>query len=293
MMSQKMTQLEALTWASNFLQADGREAYVANILLAYHLQVDTAQLHETMQAMMPEDVLECFQADVKHHVVTGKPVQHITGEAYFYGRKFHVNEEVLIPRYDTEFVLQAVIDYVKEQASDEPIMIADIGTGSGIIAITLALELPNVIVLATDISQQALELASKNATAHGATIRFMQGDFVQPVIAANLLPHIIISNPPYIPKAEASMLTDTVKAYDPAIALYGGETGLEAYEAITKQAEQLATNLQFIAYEIGYNQGKAVSAIVKECFPQAETRIGYDFQQLERVVTGKLCKNEE
>src|SRR5699024_10250682 len=148
-MKQSVTVFEALSWASSFLKEYGREAFVANVLLAYHLQIDSSELHEQMNHVLPGALVEQFKKDIEKHVTTGMPIQHITEEAFFYGRSFHVNEDVLIPRYDTEFVLQAVIDYVHAQNEQKPFTIVDIGTGSGIIAITLALELPEAIVYAT------------------------------------------------------------------------------------------------------------------------------------------------
>lgn len=290
-MVNKMKLTEALTWASDFLNESKREAYVANVLLAYHLGVDTIKLHEMMREEVPTDVLTRFQRDVTKHAQTGEPVQHITKEAYFYGRKFYVSDHVLIPRYDTEFVVQAVIDEVKKHHQNEPLTIVDIGVGSGIIAITLALELINASIYATDISDEALKVAKQNAATYNVPITFMQGSYLEPVLKKGLSPNIIVSNPPYIPLGEEALLTDTVKDYDPTLALYGGITGLEAYEAITMQTTKLQNKPSFLAYEIGYNQGHAVTEIVKRYFPSAITILIPDFQGNDRVVVASLSND--
>lgn len=288
-MNEDVKQLEALTWASSFLEKHQREAYVANVLLAYHLQIDPKDLHETMQDHLTASVYNAFKSDIIKHVQTGIPVQHITKEAYFYGRSFFVNEHVLIPRYDTEFVLQAVIDHVKEFPLDE-VIIADIGTGSGIIAITLALELPQATIYATDISEEALIIAAENARKHDANINFLQGSFIEPLIEKKIHPTIVVSNPPYIPFGHEAILADTVKDYDPPTALYSGETGLEAYEKMTDQVTSLSKQPEVLAYEIGFDQGDAVKEIIENKFPSSTPVILNDFQGNERVVFAHLKK---
>src|SRR5699024_7773761 len=138
-------------------------------------------------------------------------------------------------------------------------IIVDIGTGSGIIAITLKLALPDAKVYATDISEAALTVARQNAKKHGALIDFYQGDFLQPIIDNGIAPTIIISNPPYIGASEYDQLSDTVRQYDPHLALFAEENGLKSYRDIIEQSTKIdQVNLHAFLFEIGYAQKEAV-----------------------------------
>src|SRR5699024_4337912 len=134
-----------------------------------------------MREEIPEAVLQKFETDIKRHAETGIPIQHLMGYEVFYGRSFFVDKHVLIPRQETEELVEKVIGCVKSYSKD-PIRIVDAGTGSGVIAITLALELEHADVLATDISAEALEVAKRNALAHKAKVEFFESDFLQTFI---------------------------------------------------------------------------------------------------------------
>src|SRR5699024_2290147 len=206
-MVSSMKQFEVLKWAFSFLKKHGREESVAEILLQHHLQVYRAHYFTTMQENMNIELVEVFKQDVIAHAKSGIPVQHLTGKAEFYGRSFHVNKDVLIPRFETEELVHYVIQLVQTTYGDEPITIVDVGTGSGVIAITLALELPNTHIYATDISESALQMAEKNALALNAPVHFLHGDFLQPVVDVKVSPQIIVSNPPYIRKTDLNHLS--------------------------------------------------------------------------------------
>src|SRR5690625_3446576 len=139
---------EILNWASRFLKENHCEEQIAEILLQHHLAVTNAEFYMRMQEMIPESTITAFKADIKKHVETGVPVQHLTGHEMFYGRKFLVNDDVLIPRPETEELVQQVIEVGKSYPQGELLTIADIGTGSGVIAITLALELSHAQIYA-------------------------------------------------------------------------------------------------------------------------------------------------
>src|SRR5699024_2703692 len=141
-MAHPMKQYEVLAWASSFLKEHGREEQVGEILLQHHLQVSRAAFYMQMRDPVDETICATFFRDVKKHVETGVPVQHIIGTAPFYGRDFIVNSSVLIPRFDTEVLIAHVLDDLKACADPSRLVVADIGTGSGIIAITLKLEMP-------------------------------------------------------------------------------------------------------------------------------------------------------
>ncbi|HLR52967.1 MAG TPA: peptide chain release factor N(5)-glutamine methyltransferase [Candidatus Avamphibacillus sp.] len=288
-MQNSFKQFEVLKWASLFLEKYNREPRVAEILLQHHLDVSRAQFFARMREPVADQVLEKFEADLIKHATTGMPIQHLIGYETFYGRDFNVNKNVLIPRPETEELVQHVTSYVREWYLQDEITIVDVGTGSGIIAITLALEIPQTIVYATDISKEALEVARKNAEKHEANVTFLQGNFLNPIIEQHTKADIIVSNPPYIAKEEASELSDTVKDFDPSLALFADNKGLAAYKEITNQLQQcLNKDSAALFYEIGHQQGMDVKNIIQKEFPKSNPTIIQDINKKDRIVFSRL-----
>ena len=182
----------------------------------------------------------------------GIPVQYIVGNVDFFGYNFIVNEDVLIPRFETEELVEKTIKIIKEKY-DKNIRILDIGTGSGCIAITLKKKLPDTIIDAVDISDSALEVAKKNAKNNNVEINFIKSDLFENV---NKKYDVIISNPPYISYDEEIM--DIVKKNEPNIALYAEDNGLYFYNKIIDQSSKYLKDNGLIAFEIGYLQGKEI-----------------------------------
>lgn len=278
-------QYEVLKWASSFLKKYNREEKVAQILLQHHLNVSNHRFFLMMHERIDEHTIEQFKKDIKRHALTGIPYQHLIGYEYFYGRKFYVNEHVLIPRVETEELIYHIINNYKNQ--QEHLTIVDVGTGSGIIAITLALELPNVTVYATDISEKALKVAIKNAKKHRVSIHFFQTNFLEAILKEQINPHLIVSNPPYIRYSDESLLSDTVK-YDPHIALFARLNGLEAYRAILNQSQTCSSRLNEFYFEIGHDQGKEVKQLIETYYPQSNNKIIKDINDHDRIVYSKL-----
>lgn len=283
----EMKQYEVLKWASLFLEENHCEVPVAEILLQHHLGVSRPAFYMTMQEEIPTEVLAAFKADIRKHARTGIPVQHLTGYEYFYGRKFNVSSDTLIPRPETEELVLHIAEEVKRSGNHRPIIV-DIGTGSGVIAISLALEIPGAIIYATDISEAALSLAKKNADQLQADVIFYQGDFLQPIIDQKIEPQIIVSNPPYIAKSDQPTLSRTVRDFDPELALFADEDGLAAYNQITMLSTKLSIPPQKIVYEIGYQQGDLVSKIIKRDYPQSEIKVIQDINGKDRIVSARL-----
>ncbi|MBY7144741.1 peptide chain release factor N(5)-glutamine methyltransferase [Virgibacillus sp. NKC19-3] len=279
-----LKQYEVLNRASLFLEKHNREPKVAELLLQHHLQVSRSKFYAMMQDRPSRTVVENFQTDISKHALTGVPVQHLTGQESFYGRLFSINEHVLIPRPETEELVQHVIHRARQNKEVQPVIV-DVGTGSGVIAITLALEIPNAIVYATDISEEALTIADQNAKRLGAEVPFLQGNFLQPFIDNHVQANIIVSNPPYIAKADAGYLSDTVKNFDPEIALFAAENGLAAYKQIIEQSREVIGKGGHLAFEIGYEQSVAVTALIKNVFPMAEVQTIQDINKKDRIVT--------
>lgn len=276
------TTYEALTRASSFLEENNREKEVARYLLQHVLKKNYSELMMAMYEEISQEAFQTFWAYVEEHA-TGRPFQYIIGQETFYGRDFIVNENVLIPRPETE----ELIEDVKKRALklfdiNKVIQVADIGTGSGAIAISIKKEMPNTIVTATDISTEALRVAMKNAQRLDAEVQFVQGDLLAPI--ANQKWDIILSNPPYIGQQEAESLSDTVIEYEPHLALFAEEDGLQLYR---KMAEQLPTMMNIpslIGFEIGYEQGTAVQKMLQKAFPNATVEVVKDINKKNRFV---------
>ncbi|MBC5635620.1 peptide chain release factor N(5)-glutamine methyltransferase [Ornithinibacillus sp. BX22] len=282
-MAQK--QYEVLEWASLFLEKSNRETRVAELLLQHHLNVSRTQYFAQMREDIPQHIVEKFRADIVKHAETGVPIQHLMGYEIFYGRKYSVNEDVLIPRPETE---ELVLHVIAHAPKDKPITIVDVGTGSGIIAITLALELPNADVYAIDISPDALVMAKKNAEDLEANVTFLQGDFLEPFVKQDLRADIIVSNPPYIAEEERSELSDTVVNYDPEIALFAEDNGLFAYKKIISQLPAAILSGGSVAFEIGHLQGKAVQELLQQTFPESSVTVRKDINGKDRIVSAKI-----
>ncbi len=195
--------------------------------------------------------------------LTGEPLQYITGIAGFMGLEFEVNPHTLIPRQDTETLVELLIKKAKDGMK-----ILDIGTGSGCIGISLARYIKGAEVTLADISEGALETAERNAVKNGVEVRTVRLDILKEIPDGKF--DIVVSNPPYIETEVVNGLDSTVKDYEPISALDGGEDGLMFYRRITEIAPQLLNDGGILAYEIGYNQGESVSQIVKAVFGNAE-----------------------
>lgn len=214
------------------------------------------------------------------------PLQQLTKEAYFYGMKFFVNENVLIPRQDTEVLVEQVLSLSKEK---ENLKLLDMCTGSGCILLALLANLKQASGTGVDLSEKALEIAQRNSKELGIEVSWVQSDLFDKVSGSY---DIIVSNPPYIETSVIEGLMDEVKLYEPRMALDGTEDGLFFYREITMQAGKYLKNNGILAFEIGYNQGKAVSEFMKEN-GYKEVQVLQDLAGLDRVVTGRIEKEEQ
>ncbi len=208
------------------------------------------------------------------------PIQYITKEAYFYGRKFYVNKYTLIPRPETETLVEDTNKLINKYFPKKDIHILDIGTGTGIIAITLNKLNPASKIVATDISQNALKVAQKNQKFHNTNIQFVKTDLYQKI---NQKFDVIISNPPYI-EENSPAIEENVKKNEPHLALFGGKDGLDYYRNILKNIKKIIKEDHIIAFEIGENQGKKIEKIIKKELPNDEIIIKKDYNNFDRYV---------
>ncbi|MBQ0139705.1 MAG: peptide chain release factor N(5)-glutamine methyltransferase [Kurthia sp.] len=273
---------EALKWASSYLQDQNREANAARLLLQHVLDKDYTQLTLSMPDELTEEQQRLFVLLVEKHVA-GIPVQYLIGTEEFYGRDFIVNESVLIPRPETEeLVLEALKRIPKLFAGESNLKLADIGTGSGAIAISMKKEMPTLDVTATDLSEAALVVARKNAENLEAELRFLQGDLTEPLEKYSF--DIILSNPPYIAVEEAELMEDVVLEHEPHSALFAEEDGLQLYRKLSEQLPSIVKKKALIGFEIGYLQGGAVENLLKTQFPQGKIEVLKDLFGKDRMV---------
>lgn len=210
-------------------------------------------------------------------LLEGYPIQYLIGYVDFYGYKIYVNENVLIPRYETEYLVQKTINYSKKIFNDK-LDILDLGTGSGAISIVLGREL-NSIVTGVDISEDALNIAKKNAIENKVSINFIKSNMLDSVEGKY---DIVVSNPPYIDIDEKIM--DSVKKYEPHLALYAKDNGLYFYKNILSNIKPYLKERFIIAFEIGWWQGTLIEKIAQEYFENSKILIEKDLTNRDRYI---------
>ena len=237
-----------LEWTTEFFNSKQLDParLSAEILLAEALGCERIELYTRFDCVPVEAELVKYRDWVKRHAA-GEPVAYLVGHREFYSLKFEVNADVLIPRPETEHVVMAALDVASQFDSA---VIADIGTGSGAIAVTLAHQLANSTIWATDVSPSAIAVAERNANAHQVheRIRFAEGHLLAP-LPEGLSPHIVVSNPPYIGRSEVSTVDQSVRDYEPDIALFGGDHGTDVIEPLVKAAAKRLLPGGFLIFE--------------------------------------------
>jgi len=307
------TLFEAVQSAARMLEASGVEEARnhAELLLLHVLQLDrSALLFAWHDPFPPQKRAEW--AELLQRKATGEPIQYMIGSQWFYGREFHVSPSVLIPRPETELLVEAVLKAADElwpqassggmsgaeaggaAAADLPVpTIVDVGTGSGAIAVTLAAERHGWQVCASDLSEDALRVARGNAAGHGVSrIAFLRGDLLAPLLneRAQRLEHdgkpidVLVSNPPYIPAADMAGLQREVRDFEPHLALEGGTDGLDPYRSMLQTLARLAVKPRIVAFELGIHQPRIVAEMMKQLQAWDDIRIITDYGGIERHI---------
>jgi len=283
-MSTLWTVRKILDWTIEYFQKkqlpDARLS--AELLLAHVLHLNRIELYLQFERIVTPAERETFKALIQRRSQR-EPLQYILGQAEFYGLTFKVTPDVLIPRPETELLVDTIIEYLRQFPVEKP-EILDIGTGSGCIAITLKHQVPAAAVTAVDISPAALEIARENARMHGVEIEWIAGDGIRFLAETSSKYHVIVSNPPYIAEKEWASLQPEVQQYEPRQALVSGSTGLEFYERVIPLARSRLLPGGRLVMEIGYNQGKAVSQLMKTHGFRHELK--QDYQHINRMVIG-------
>ncbi|HBI7146938.1 TPA: peptide chain release factor N(5)-glutamine methyltransferase [Staphylococcus pseudintermedius] len=211
-------------------------------------------------------------------LLTGMPVQYVVGQSEFYGRQFKVNSDVLIPRPETE----EVVHYFLTQLAAAKV-VADIGVGSGAIAITLKAERPELRVIATDISFQALAVARENAQRLQRDITFLQGNALQPLIDQDVRLDGLISNPPYIGEHERTLMDNSVIQYEPHVALFAAQEGYQVYAAILRDLPHVMQDGAPVVFEIGFQQGAQLTHMMQQLYPHITPEVINDINGHARI----------
>ncbi len=280
-----MTLREALTRATQQLEAHthlcaeaGRDAAS---LLRHALGISQAAMLADPGHEMTQDQQAAYDALVLRRAAN-EPIQYITGEQEFYGLSLRVTPAVLIPRPETELLVETVLAEVKRAGVKSALRILDVGTGSGAIAIALAHNLPSARITAIDLSGTALEVAVVNAARHGLTeqIQFIESDLLEELPPDGLPFDVIVSNPPYVPAADRASLHPQVRDYEPGVALFAGADGLDIYRRLIPQARAALRPNGLLALEIGHGQKEAVTALLSGW---NELRFVDDLQQIPRI----------
>lgn len=247
-----MNRRQAITKACLLLRRQGKEESLARFLLMYMLDESPQLFSNNLSEQLSKENEEKYFSLIEKHIEEDVPLSHLVGFEYFYDRKYKVTKDVLSPRMETEELVYKVIEYVKATNRNN-LKILDLCTGSGIIAITLKKELEQVSVdiIASDISEKAIEVAKENAQNHNADIRFIQSDIFNDIDDKF---DIIVSNPPYIDRKDEVTMQDNVLKYDPHLALFAEEEGMYFYRKIIEQANDYLDENGVIFFEIGYDQ---------------------------------------
>jgi release factor glutamine methyltransferase len=231
---------------------------------AQSITMNKIKLITNCNDIIPQNVYNLYLEFVEQRC-QGKPIQYITGKQEFMGLEFEVSEKVLIPRGDTETIVEKLVELANK---GNALNIIDMCTGTGAIAVSLAYFLPNAMVTAVDISEAALECCNRNIVKHGMQnrVKAIKSNLFEDLTRLRLtnIIDMVVSNPPYIPTRDIASLSANVKDFEPMLALDGGIDGLDFYRSIIHDAGSYLKSDGILAFEIGYNQGQQIMDIIKE-----------------------------
>lgn len=281
---------ELLKWGCEALNgiAYSNPQQETRLILSQLLGVDRSYLYAHGEQEVSEAEKIKFVQIIERRK-SGEPLQYILGTQEFMGIDFKVGKGVLIPRGDTELLVNQIIKFIDEEFSGRTYRMLDIGVGSGAISLSTAYHKPEGDILGVDISREALMIAEENRrNLRLDNVRFIESDLFSSIGEEYLESfNIIVSNPPYIPEGDLETLQKEVRIHEPAIALFGGEDGLDYYREITPQAKKYLAFGGLLIYEIGAGQGPDVAEIMKKNGFKAVS-VEKDLENRDRIVTGRL-----
>ena len=274
-----MTYKKFVTQKQDLALENSKEESAVILLLESITKLSTNELYLKMNEEIDSDTINKFNDIFDKYLYDNKPIQYLIGYSNFYGRDFIVNEDVLIPRFETEELVENVLYRYDDYFKGKKVDVCDLATGSGCIAITLSLEEKNMNVIATDISSAALNVAKQNMENLGGKVKFLEGDMLAPLEGYKF--DIFVSNPPYIPDNE--LVDPLVKENEPNLALFGGLDGLRFYRIILKDLKKYLKPRAIIAFEHGYDKKNEINALIKEYFKDADIECIKDLEGKDRM----------
>lgn len=253
-------------------------------------QQEKYQLYMNINQPVPLQIQTAFEQGMER-ILKQEPLAHVLGYSWFYGYRFIVNPDVLIPRVETEELCAHILSRIDTffEGSDK-LTCVDVGTGSGAIAIAVSKEEEKIQMYATDISEEAVQTAKENAKNNQTNITFMTGDMLQPLIEKQLKFDVLISNPPYIPQEE--QMEKSVVDFEPHVALFGGSDGLKFYREIFQHCGQVLKSRAMMAFEMGYDQKQRMSELVETLLPECRYEILKDMNGKDRMLFVYFEPNE-
>lgn len=258
----------------------------AELLLMEVLGWSREDLYRNPEGELREAQAERFESLVSRRL-RAEPVAYVTGTQEFWSLDFRVTPDVLIPRPETEHLVEIVVGFLASRPG--PCRVLEIGTGSGAVAVCLARECPETEIWATDVSAPALDVARDNAARHGVAgkIRWLRGDLFAPVQGLAGWFDVLVSNPPYVPSGAIGALQRDVRDWEPALALDGGADGMDFYRRFVREGVGYLRDGGMLAVEVGAGQGRAVSRLLDAQAGLQQVRVRRDYAGLPRVVTAK------
>lgn len=267
-----MTVDELLTYGNQYLHKDQ-----VRMLLSDLLGYNPLEILNHLTENVEEETVQIYKQSIDA-LLTNKPIQYVLGNVNFYGNRFQVNESVLIPRFETEELVEHTLHYIDTYFEGNH-RVLDLGTGSGVIGITLKKKRPNLDVTLVDISKEALLVAEENAKNLEVDVTIIQSDMFENVEGTY---QVIISNPPYIKEDEE--IDPLVKDNEPHLALYGGRDGLDCYRKILRDIKNHLDKKYLIAFEIGYQQQDDIVNLIQQTLPSAKIETKQDLQGRNRMI---------
>jgi len=299
---------ETLSWAEEYLQSHGVPncKTEAEYLLSHLLNCKRSGLYLKHDKSVAIDEFQRFMGWLNKRIAR-EPSQYIIGEQEFWGLEFKVTRDVLIPRPETEILVEEAVKTVRSQESEvrsqntkihyselrtpDSKLILDLCTGSGCIAVSLAKEIPDSQIYVVDISESALDVARENAERHSVVdkITFIQGNLFAPLRGLSLKVDLIVSNPPYVSRDMMKDLQPEIRDYEPEIAVYAGDDGLDFYRRIISESPAYLTQGGHLILEIGYGQAEEIKKLIEQSNAFADISITKDFAGIDRVIKAQIA----
>ncbi len=279
-----------LNWVTEYLTDKGVDSprLSAELLLSHVMGLKRIELYTQFDKSVAGQQLDQLHALVKragHH----EPVAYLVGKTEFYSLELNVSSDCMIPRPETELLVQRAIEFLRARTGVQ--YVCDLCTGSGCIAVAIAKNFPDVRIIATDICDDALSIAAGNVEKHQLTerIKLLCGDLFKPIIQQLDVEQfdLIVCNPPYVSSTEYEKLKKNVKDYEPKKALFAGDNGLDVYRRIIKEADRFLKSDAALMLEIGFSQGSAIKELLEQTGAFNEIRIEKDFYKNDRIISAK------